>query len=555
MGRWVLLYACLVVSLRASDTPHWLKITSPNFELYTTANDRAGREVARHFEQVSSFFRDAMGLGLKSGPPVRIVVFRSDKEYAPYAPNEYAAAFYLGTDLSDYIVIKSPAADQFHTAVHEYTHLLLRHSGFSVPVWFNEGLAEFYSNLKPSGSKVEVGGVIAPHYLLLRKSKWIDLHDLLEVTSVSPLYNVRSHAGLFYAESWSLVHMLYLGKEYRPRLPALLEGIKNGANMEATFRKAYGKSVEQVQHDLSVYINSGRFDEVLFNVKLAAAVDKPDVAEANPIDARLMLADILANTEAKADGRKLYGELAREVPNDWRIEAGLARLSRREWNDQDAMMHYARAAKLGSDEARLYLEYGRLLRLHDKDAEAVEILRRAVELNPEYTEARVELGLACVVSEQFEEALEQFWLVKQVAPQQAFGYYHAMAYAYYRTGQKAEARAAAAASRKFAKTREQVDRLDQLAAALDYAELRGAAPEPERLPSVDGTLTQVDCSGEKIRIRVTSGERSIWFNVDPNAVAVKTEGSTDFTCGPQQPRRIRVEYSPGGTVKTIEFPQ
>jgi len=89
-----------------SEGPRWLKITSPNFELFTTAAERNAREVARQFEQVRAFFMEAMGLGLKPDTPVRIVVFRSDKEFAPYAPNDIAAAFYLGTGDRDYIVMK-----------------------------------------------------------------------------------------------------------------------------------------------------------------------------------------------------------------------------------------------------------------------------------------------------------------------------------------------------------------------------------------------------------------------------------------------------------------
>jgi hypothetical protein len=150
---------CAVVLFPAagSEGPRWLKIKSPNFELFTTAGERNGREVARHFEQVRAFFLEAMGLGLKSGPPVRIVVFRSDKEFAPYAPNELASAFYLGTDDHDYIIMKGASGENFPVAVHEYTHLLLKHSGMRPPVWLNEGLAEFYSNLKPVAGKVEGG--------------------------------------------------------------------------------------------------------------------------------------------------------------------------------------------------------------------------------------------------------------------------------------------------------------------------------------------------------------------------------------------------------------
>jgi hypothetical protein len=59
--------ACIAFAacLPAATDP-WLKITSANFELYTTAGERAGRDLVRHFEQVRSFFP----AGLRQ-PPVR----------------------------------------------------------------------------------------------------------------------------------------------------------------------------------------------------------------------------------------------------------------------------------------------------------------------------------------------------------------------------------------------------------------------------------------------------------------------------------------------------
>ncbi|HLY17004.1 MAG TPA: tetratricopeptide repeat protein [Bryobacteraceae bacterium] len=420
-------------SAAASDAPRWLKISSPNFELYTTAGERGGRDVAQYLERVRGFFLEAMGLGLKSGPPVCIVVFRSDKEYAPYAPNEVASAFYLGTDDRDYIIMKSASGEHYPRLVHEYTHLLVKHSGVAVPVWFNEGLAEFYSNLKPLAGKIQVGDIIMPHYMLLRQSKWIDLRDLLAAEHGSPLYNAKSHAGLFYAESWALVHMLYLGKDYRPKLTELLAGIKAGASMPDTFRKAYGKSVEEVQSDLRAYMGGERFNASLFDTKMAAAAGRPDTADSTPLETGLVLAEILVHLPGKAsDAREMYNRLARDNPKDWRIEQGLARLSWRENKAGEAMEHYARASALGSTDARMYLDYGRLLRLRQKDAEAVAELKRATELDPDYQEARVELGLAYVVNQQYADALTEFQRVKRLPPEQAFGYFHAMAYAYYR---------------------------------------------------------------------------------------------------------------------------
>jgi tetratricopeptide (TPR) repeat protein len=538
--------------------------------------------VARHFEQVRAFFREAMGLGLKSGPPVRIVLFRSDKEFAPYAPNDFAMAFYLGAEDRDYIVMKSGSSEYFPVAVHEYIHLLVKHSGIAAPVWFNEGLAELYSNLKPLAGKIEVGDIIMPHFILLQQSKWIDLATLLAVQPDSPLYNEKTHAGLFYAESWALVHMLYLGADYRPKSTVLIEGIKSGASMADTFQKAYGKTVEQVQKDLAVYMRGTRFNASLFNAKLAKEVDAPEAGDSSPLEAGLVLAEILANTREKAaEARELYSRLGRENPKDWQAEQGLARLSLREGKRPEALTHYARAAELGSTNARMYLDYGRLLRAVDQRAEAVAALKRATEIDPDDREARLELGYAYVLADKHAEALAQFQLVKRVTEEQAFGFFHAMAYAYYRLDRKAEAKAAATTCRKYAKSTEEIERLDQLVDALNYAphvpvmsEDRSRAgesdpPPPklrrrEALAVAEGTLKQIDCMGGKIRMRIGVGAEAMSFALlDPGSITTKDHAAMEFTCGPQRARRIRIEYEakegamPGtvGVVRSIEFPE
>ncbi len=578
----IALVCILCAPLAGSEGPRWLKVTSPNFEIFTTAGERSGRDVARHFEQVRGFFAEAMGLGTQPGPPVRIVVFRTDKEYAPYSPNDFATAFYLGTDDRDYIIMKSASSEHFPIAVHEYTHLLVKHSGIAVPVWFNEGLAELYSNLKPLAGKVEVGDFIMPHFTMLRSSKWIDLATLVAVGHDSPLYNEKSHAGLFYAESWALVHMLYLGKDYRPHLPALLAGIKSGAPMSETFQKAYGKSVAEVQSDLVAYMRATTFSASLYNTKLPKAADTPEVAESDPLEIGLVLAEVLAHIQAKAaQGREAYERLAHDYPKDWRAEEGLARLSWRELKREEAIGHYARAAALGATDPKMYLVYGQLLRMSDRRPEAVAALKRATELDPGYLEAHLELGFADLADEHFDDALAQFHLMKNVTPEQAFGYFHAMAYTYYRLGRKEEARTSLAQSRKYAKTSEQVEQMNHLTDALDYVGRVAAQTEPEdeaerprqvRRPGgreatavAEGTLQQIDCMGGKIRVRIAADGTSKAFAIlDADAVRVKDAATpVELACGPQAPKRIRIEYEPRadvmpgtlGLVRSLEFPE
>src|SRR5690349_8534110 len=135
----------------ATAAEQWLKLKSSHFELYTTAGEKKGREAILYFEQVRDFFSKANPQSKSTAgwsAPARIIAFRSEKEYKPFWPNETAAAFYVAGYDRDYIVMQSAAPESYPVAVHEFTHLLVKHTGFEVPVWFNEGLAELYSTLK-----------------------------------------------------------------------------------------------------------------------------------------------------------------------------------------------------------------------------------------------------------------------------------------------------------------------------------------------------------------------------------------------------------------------
>src|SRR5579864_6007542 len=206
------LLMCCAMSLAA--TAQWVKLTSTDFELYTSAGEKKGREAILYFEQVRSFFLKALNIkDIPTTRPVRIVAFSSEKEYLPYKYNEVAAAYYVSDGRRDFIVMRSIAPESYTVAVHEFTHLIIGHTKMKLPIWLNEGLAEVYSTMRPVGRKVQVGDIIPGRILELRDSKWIDLELLTSVGHDSPYYNEKRRAGVFYAESWALTHMLVLSPD------------------------------------------------------------------------------------------------------------------------------------------------------------------------------------------------------------------------------------------------------------------------------------------------------------------------------------------------------
>lgn len=165
--------------------PRWIRMKSDHFEMYTTASEGDARSTLRYFEQVHGFFVQLLGEEKGKQLPVSIVAFNSDKEFAPYRPNEFAAAYYHPGAERDFIVMGHAGSEQDQLAVHEYVHLLAKHGNLDLPVWLNEGIAEVYSTLKSSGSdKILIGTPPVGRVESLRQDKWVPLGTILSAGQI-----------------------------------------------------------------------------------------------------------------------------------------------------------------------------------------------------------------------------------------------------------------------------------------------------------------------------------------------------------------------------------
>jgi len=185
----------------------------------------------------------------------------------------------------------------------------------------------------------------------------------------------------------------------------------------------------------------------------------------------------------------------------------------------------------------------------------------------------------------FEAAVEQFRAMKSVAPARAYGYWSGLAYALTELDLREEAKAAAAKAARYAGTPDESAHTAVLATMADTdlavrftrdangrAQLETArAPhnqpdwnpfiEPgDRIRRVDATLDEIRCEGALTRIAVTAGQgRLVLVIPDPLHVQMRN-APPEFTCGPQPPRKVRVEYAASdsaqdsaGVVRGIEF--
>ena len=534
-----------------------------------------------------------MGLKMRSSLPVRIVAFRSEKEFGPYRIRESSAAFYLSGHDRDYIVMSKVSSDARSVAVHEYVHLLVNHSGVSLPTWFNEGLATLYSTLTPLAGKIKVGDILPAYYQLLHRKKLLGLETLTSVDRDSPHYNERDRAGVFYAQSWALTHMLLLSEQYRLGVGRFTVEIQNGARAETAFQQVYGKSFEQVEKDFQSYISGDRFFAGFFDTKLEKSAEKPDARPASKLESGIVLANLLAMTRKTERAREMYEQLSAESPGAFQVPEALGYLAWRENNVAEAVHYFARAVKLGSSNPKMHYDYALLLRGQGEEPSAVaSLLLAAVNLRPDYEEARSALGFALVDDGRYEDAVIQFARVKSIAPERASRVYQAVAYANLRLNRMDQAQKTIRLARKYAQGADELDAAERLSAWIQRVasgELssqprapgfdaeqdgpprltrqqprpagdprgnnvesplcEGCAPISERsdVQKVTGILRRVDCLSMTARFHVASGDETVKLYVDkPREITLKNAppGEFELRCGMQEELRVTVEYMP-----------
>jgi len=515
------LFAALACSAAPADP--WLRIRSGNFEFFTTAGERSGRNMVRHFEQVRGYFHQIFGLKSAEAKPVRIIAFRNEKEFQPYRPSEAATAFYNPGSLHDYIVMSSADSEHYEVATHEYTHLLIAQFDTAVPIWLNEGLAELYSTIQQDGDKVLVGIPPPGREQALAFDPWIPLDTLLAVGHDSPLYNERSRAGMFYAESWALVHMLNLDAVYRQRLAVMLDALKT-VDSAAAFEKAYGKNLTQVQADLVEYVHRATLHGVLFKIPLEKSVESPEIETHAGMPARLALAEMLTEYSGKiGQAGEMYSQLERDFPQRWEVQAAAGRFAWRERRNQEAVTHFARAVELGANDAQMFVDYSRALSVTSHADDSMKALHTAIKLDPSLKEAHFDLGLALLRASSWREAMAELQLARPVKAQWASRYFYGMAYSAFRLGDYIGARNYLEQGRAYTKIPEEISALNGLSTMLGP-------------PIVEGVLQSVECQGKTARLHVRVRESDRLFLI-PDLSEAK-----DITCGPAKDVPVRIEF-------------
>jgi tetratricopeptide (TPR) repeat protein len=271
LGYRVCVFALtLTLSLLAhAADQHWIRVSSDRFAVLTDANEKTGHEVVARLEQIRAIFGQLlMRNKLIMGQPMDVIALGSDAEYSQMSPLVNAkatnsSAFWLPGEDRIFIVLNLSQPNSWQAIEQQFAHYLLNYNYPPTPVWFDDGLAEYFASLNLTDTKAEIGGdptlsegvpengTTKPFTQVLKSTEWMSLPDMLSVKKTSAQDNE-----LFRAEAWIFVHYL-VNKDKLSEAGAYFNLTENKkVAPEQAIQQAFGVPAPQLDQEVKDYFHS-----------------------------------------------------------------------------------------------------------------------------------------------------------------------------------------------------------------------------------------------------------------------------------------------------------
>jgi Tfp pilus assembly protein PilF len=428
-------------SALGADKP-WLEVRSPHFRVITNGSEGDGRHVAGQFEFMRSVFSSQFP-GFRFDPPEPLLILAPlDQDTArALVPQMWngryltmAGMFVSGWEKQyalvrlDSVISDRNDPDPYSTLYHEYTHQFLHMNLRWLPVWLDEGLAEFYGYTRFEKDKMYIGA--PPRSLtgvdVLNSRVSVPLSTF--IARQNSISRDETDTQLFYAQAWALTHFLTFGPgmEGGNRLKRFFNELQRGVEQQKAFVDAFG-NIQTVDEEYQKYIQRFAFTT---GVLPAPANIQEKAFTTRRLSAAETQAE-LAGFEMRLpnwDQVRLRAEAA--LKNDPKLALAHEDMAFSEFNegkDEDAVREFSQALDLDN---KMYMSLFAKLMMSPlatsdvpADREALKQgLQKIIEINPEFAAAYVELAKVSVAQGDLHEAFSYSRKAEQLAPFRA-GYH------------------------------------------------------------------------------------------------------------------------------------
>lgn len=403
----ILLILCQASHLFARSDA-WIEVRSPHFVVISNGGAKDVTHLADQFERMRLVFNRAFPtVTVDPAAPIVVIAVKDRKDFQTLEPRAYLAkgslniaGLFLRTPDKNYVLLRMDAEGDhpYSIVYHEYTHLLLSHDEEWLPLWLNEGLAQFYENTEIQNKEAELGRPSLGNLELLRQSSLLPLTTIFTVDRNSPYYHEENKGSMFYAESWALTHYLLI-KDFQNKskmLSTYAALVSSHVDSVTAATRAFG-DLKELQHNLQNYVAQGSFNFVRMpgTIEVDDAQFKTRTLTLNEADAAR--ADLLAHNEREADARPLLDRILQTDPNNVLANETMGYLAFLHGQLDAAEKWYGQAVRLDSQSYLANYYFAAMAEREQpsdaRDAQIEASLHAAIKLNPSFAPSYGELAI------------------------------------------------------------------------------------------------------------------------------------------------------------------
>jgi len=409
-SRGFVLFLVLVAfaPFTVGKTDNWIEVRNQHFVILTNSGEKQARRTAEQFERMRAVFHKRFpNISVDAASPIIVIAVKDKKDFQGLEPEAYlakgqldlAGLFLQGPD-KNYVLLRLDAEERhpYAAVYHEYTHFIVRKAANWLPLWLNEGWAQFYETTEIHDKEVGLGEPSEENLMLLRQNRLLPLTTLLAVDHNSPYYHEENKGSIFYAESWALTHYLTIRdkQDNTDRLSDYAKLVRTNVDPVTAAARAFG-DLTVLEKNLSQYVSQGRF--YYFKMPGAIEIDENafQVEEVSAAKADAIRADFLAYNERGKDARTLLDQVLKAEPNSAAACETMGLLAFREGKLDEAGHWYEEAVKLDSQSFLAHYYFAAIAMgeapSDDRNTQIEASLRTAINLNPSFAPAFDQLAV------------------------------------------------------------------------------------------------------------------------------------------------------------------